>query len=562
MEQHPTRTARAAGRPAVALLVALALLLSGCGWFAGDGEPKAESLSPAPVETEPTSAPVEFVGASDELEVGEAQAPVDPGSGLYFVSQLYPVSGPALDQPVLARMVLDNAVPEGTPLAVAAREDDGPWTFLEARLDTDRRHVEFIASELATFGVLAVDEGSVRSAWTQALDAALERDAARPDDVASPTCENTAAAREDGVFQARGWKRKTVAWCFDLLGDQRLLRVTNQRGVPVRVTAPGAEDNGLTGELGRSDLPWSVWLETLGDGAPTPDAGTAPATSNLTGSDTFVPPGRTLTVDVDLEPGETLVVTAADDARGRAVQLLHSLARASSDQVRRFGLGKPDPAEVFTTWVGQRPCRRALDATGDGLAAALVESCLGERSLRRAFDSVSLLLAPVLPQRQTRGEVADRLTALTQAAGRVEQRIQVLRDEPDFSALVGRFRSEGRTLEIDADGLVTESVSVDGAPVIALSYQLGEATTEGARTQAGATLRSVEVSDRRQVSGAVPQVGGTGTLVLAQGVVTSAFLQSSYCSAAARDRCAAQTSRSTDSETPGAGRGGQQGNRP
>jgi hypothetical protein len=544
MPQHRTPRVRPVGdpvaspvgRPAVALRAALALLLSGCGWFSGEAEPRAASPTPAPVVTEPTSSPVEVVGGPEDVEVGEPQAPVDPGSGSYFVSQLYPVSGPALEQPVLVRVQLDNAVPQETPLVVASRQDDGPWSFLEARLDTDRRHVEFITSDLATFGVLAVDSGSVRSAWTQALDAALERDAARPGGVEAPTCESTTRARQDGVFRARGWQRETVGWCFDILGDQRLLRVTNLRGVPVRVTAPGAEDNGLTGEQARARLPWPAWLEALGDG--TPSGGpAAPPEAALAGTDTFVPPGRTLSVDVDLEPGETLVLTAADDERGRAVQLLHSLARASSDQVRRFGVAQPDPAQVFTSWVEQRSCRRALDATGDDLAGALVRGCLGERSLRRAFDSAGLLLLPVLRQGQTGSDVAERLTTLTRAAGTVEQRIQVLRDEPDFSELVGRYRSEGRTLRIDRDGLVTESVSLDGAPVIALTYQLGEPTTEGGRSEASATLRTVDVSSRRQLSGAVPQVGGTGTLVLEQGVVTSPYLQGGYCSPAAQGAC-------------------------
>ena len=67
----------------------------------------------------------------------------------------------------------------------------------------------------------------------------------------------------------------------------------------------------------------------------------ATATDSTAGTDstgTVVAPGQTLEVDADLEPGSSLLVTATDDARSRAVQVLHGLTTGLATQVGEVGL--------------------------------------------------------------------------------------------------------------------------------------------------------------------------------------------------------------------------------
>ncbi len=519
MSQHRHPTSRLA-----ALLVVLAMLVSGCGWFSGDDAPVAEA-TPAPVEQPDPD--VEVIGAED-VEVGEPVAPDAVGQGVYFVSSLYDLTGPELAQPVLVRMLLDSSVPEGTPLAVAAREDDGaPWRFVEGRLDTDRRHVEFIVSELGTFGVLAVDAGSIGDTLRRTATQVLARDAADQEGVVDPTCPQTSAARADG-YSARSWKRDTVSWCLGRLGDERVLQVTNARAVPVRVSAPGAVDRGQTGQTLRDGLPWTAWLDAV-------EAAGGEADGEDT--DALLAPGRTLSVDADLEPGTTLLVTAADDPRSRSVQLLNAAIRAIDAQVDAFGVvedgARPRPARLLETWLQQPGCSRVLG----GSTRALVRGCLGERALTRAYGSVALLLAPVVGNDTMPALLRDRALALQSGAEQVEQRIQVARAKPDFGPMVGSFAGTGRTLTVTADGVVTETYSREGTRVVTLTYQLSDPDELGSR--ATATLTAVQVLARKQLPVAEPRLGQTGTFTLTRGVATSPFLRTDYCNAerAAQGRC-------------------------
>ncbi len=519
MAQHPARSPRRPlprRRALSAALLALALLLSGCSWFSGDDEAPVTEATPAPVEQPDPD--VEVIGA-DDVEVGDPVSADPPGQGIYFVSSLYDLSGPDLDQPVLVRMVLDSGLPEGTPVAVATRADeDAPWDFLEGRLDDDRRHVEFIVSTLGTFGVLAVDSSSIAGRVTDQVTSALEADAEKPEGAVAPTCASTQAAREAG-YTARSWKRSSAGWCLDLLGEEPVLRVTNLRGVPVRVTAPGGLDRGETGESLRAAVPWEAWIEAVGASAEA-----VPGDS----TDALLAPGRTLSIDATLDPGSQLMTTVADDERSRTVQVLHASAQALSAQVRAFGVREgavPPAGRVLERWLDTRSCTQVL---GQG-ARALARGCLGERALTRAYGSVALLLGPATADPAVTRVLREQLAALGSDAAQVEQRIEVSREEPDFGPLVGRFAGTDRVLSVAADGTVTESFGRDGKPVISMTYRLSEPRADG--TRATATLTSVTVRDRKQLNGAVPRVGQTGTLVIKRGVVTPPFLRTTYCDA-------------------------------
>lgn len=540
------RTHRGSARAGrAALLPALALLLaaSGCSWF-GDDEAPASKASPAPVEQ--VSAAVEVIGA--DVEVGDAIPAPATGRGLEFVSDLHELSGARLVEPALVRVELDGALPDGTPVAVATRDgEEGAWRFAAGRLDADGTHAEFILSELGTVGVLALDADAISGRLADQVDAALEQDAASPDGVEAATCEDSAGATQDG-YRAQSWNRRTLDWCLDLDGDARVLRVTNQRGVPVRVSAPGAAGRGTTGEPARRGVAWDAWTAAVASGLATGAGGT----------DAVLAPGQSLELDADLEPGSSLLLTASDETRNRAVQLLHATTDGLAEQVAGFGLAPrrdvPGARRVLTRLLEVPACAGALD----GSLGTLVRRCLSTSALEQALGPQGALAAQALTPRRTTAMLRARLAPLRKAAAKVEQRVEITRDTPQFGPLVGRFTGTARSLVVTADGLATETFGTADGPVLTVGYQLGDPDVGGRSATATATVTSVQVLDRAAAKGlVVPRVGQSGVLSIAPaGVIASPFLGRTYCTDAARARCtdpAAPTPRkTTKGRTPAA----------
>ncbi|WP_156384398.1 hypothetical protein [Marmoricola sp. Leaf446] len=498
-----------------------ALVLGGCG--ATDAEPQAAELPAAAPSTTPAAEEeqaVEIVGAPDPeaFSVGDPQSAPEPGGGLYPVSDVHRIShdGP-LAAPTLVRVALDNAVPRGTPVVVVSRAaPDQPWTYLEGDLDAGRRHVELIVSQVGDIGVLAMDRRAVLDAVREDL---ADVPALPAPETATASCVGSKAAREDG-YGARSWKRSTLAWCFGDVGEGRTLRLTNTRSVPVRVSVPGVEAPATTGST-TEGTPWDAWSAAVGGGG---GAG-----------GTWLAPGRTASYDVELDPGSTLLATATDDARGRSVQALRSLATTLSARLRAFGVeGAPTARKLFADLLGERSCTRALGKD----AVALLEGCAGEGALGTLVPASGVLLAPVLDAPVLRGALTEELGRLAERAAGVEQRIEVSRDEPTFEGLVGAYRGPRRSLVVGETGLVTERLAGPKGPVIDLTYQLADATGTGAKRGATATLTAVEVTDRTMISGTLPVVGMTGRFALDAGVVTPPFLGTTYCTAEAAKRCA------------------------
>ncbi|WP_157682786.1 hypothetical protein [Nocardioides scoriae] len=511
---RPARSACALGAGVLLALSALA----GCG---GGGTPQAAaeprvSTSPSPTVT--PDEPVEVIGPEDpaSVTVGDPEPGIAPGDGLYYVSQVYPIEHEGeLAQPALVRVVLDNAVPARTPVVAAARDgEDGPWRFVSGRLDTDRRHVEFITRELGSFGILAMDRASAAEQLADAFTEAADRPANPEDAVTKPECTTAAAARQDG-YEARSWKRRTVFWCLGQLGDSRVLSVTNRRDVPVRVSAPGAGSLGVTGNATGDGTPWTAWTAAVGEG-----------------TGTLLLPGRTARFDADLDPGASLLLTARDDQAGRSVQVLRAATTAIATQLDAFGVASPRADRLFASVLAQRSCTRALGKD----AEALVAGCLAEDALVDLLDTPGLVVAPLVEAPATRALLDSELTRLRDAAPKVEQRVQVSRSEPPFDALVGRYTGPTRVLTITEDGLATERLSSPAGPVIDLTYRLANPTRDGRTWTATSTLTAVKVLDRKLVSGALPRVGAPGMLTLAGGIVTPPYLATTYCTADAAEQ--------------------------
>jgi hypothetical protein len=118
------------------------------------------------------------------------------------------------------------------------------------------------------------------------------------------------------------------------------------------------------------------------------------------------------------------------------------------------------------------------------------------------------------------------------------QNILVRRAAPNFSAFVGTFTGEARSMMVAKDGVVFESVSNvtdEGVKRVAdVTYQLSEPETEGGVSQAQAVITKVRVHDRKAFRDRAPRVGDTGTFRLEKGIVRSPFVGRNYCGAGAR----------------------------
>ena len=120
------------------------------------------------------------------------------------------------------------------------------------------------------------------------------------------------------------------------------------------------------------------------------------------------------------------------------------------------------------------------------------------------------------------------------------ENIIVRRAKPDFTAFVGSFNGTSRTMVVNGDGLVFESVSnarrrARPRPVADVTYQLSEPRVEKGVAHAQAIVTKVKIYDRKAFKGRIPRVGDTGTFRLEKGVVRSPFIGRLYCDGKAQE---------------------------
>ena len=505
-------------------VLVLGLLLTACGGRNQDVAPSVNTLPTA--SATPKASPVTVTGLPDaaKLQVSDGESGTPPGGGLDFVSPVYTI-GPSGPLPTAAKVSieLDHALPRNTDLVVATREAlTDSWTWLPATLSADQKHAEFETLHLSQFGALSVDTPELISSFKQQVQAGLVSgiNKAAP----KPTCTTPKLARLDGyTVTVVSPPRTTLAWCFGLEKDKRVLKVVNRRLVPVQVSHG---DAAATATISKVAGVWTTWLGILAPGS----------------KDTFLAPGGSATYDAELEPKTKLDVTAETDAKAQSVRALYAAVRAVAAQMQTYGVATPDPAQTFQGLVARPQC---ADALGQG-SDALLAGCLSQRKMTQTFGNNALLLAPLVKSRSMRIFLANRFKFLATQDQQVDtQQITVARAAPDFAALVGTFKGHTRTLRISKDGLVTETqFSGCCTRVITLTYQLSEPRTTGKGAQAVTTAQALltkVVYDKSAMTSKPPKVGSKGTITIKDGIVTTPFVTTTYCdrTAAKKGKCGA-----------------------
>jgi len=500
--RHPSRH-----RVLVALLVAVFVLVAGCG--GGDPLPKAQPPTIAPTPTDPGVA-VDGLDPED-LDVTDDTG-ISPGANLSFVSPVYSVTTATQPTaPTKVQLTLDTVIPRTSSVFVVTRASAStPWTYLPARLMTDQKHVEFSTSHFSQFAVVLMDVESALATFR--ADVGSRLGAGVDPKVEKPECDQTDEAKEDGYSVAFTRKKKTLFWCFGLEGDKRVLKVVNRRVLPIQVSHADAP------EIDAATPPkrWVAWAGLLGTKA------------------TFLAPGRTVTYDVDLEPLQRVLVGSAVDSRAQALRAFQATAGALVAAVTNLG-GKGNTLKTVASLVARPQCSKVLGQGSDKMLAG----CFSRRKLVATFGSEGLLLARLTGDRSTATLLRQQFKAIALEVQKDGvQNILVRRAKPDFAALVGSFSAEGRTMVINADGLVLESVTNvtdEGIKKMAdLTYQLSEPRTEDGVTRAQAVVTKAKIYDRKAFRLRVPRVGDEATVKVEKGVIRSPYVKRNYCGAGAK----------------------------
>jgi len=504
--RHPTR------HPVlVALLVtAFALVTAGCGGTTELPKAKPPSSSPTPVDP---SVVIEGVEPED-MVVTDATG-TSPGVNLSFASPIYTVeTASPLTGPTQVQLLLDNALPRTVPIFVASRPAAGkPWTYQPGELMSDQRHVQFTTTHLSDFAVLVMDQEGALQSFQQDLRSRLDFSVNRK--VKKPECEEPVEARKDGytVISTKG--RKTVYWCFGLENDKRVLRVVNRRVLPIQVAHP---DVPVVPPAVATPKAWAPWAGVLGDEA------------------TFLPPGRTVTYDVDLEPTKNVLISAATDSTAQSMRALQAAVGALVLRLNGFGVRNAKTVPTVDSLIDRPQCAKALGKGADKLLAG----CLSRSKMVATFGTAGLLLSRLTSDPTTKPFLRQQFKAIASDVQKNgDQNILVRRAKPNFTAFVGSYIGKGRSMSVNAEGLVFETVTnvaKDGTitRVADVTYQLSEPRVEDGVKRADAVITKVKIHDRKAFRDGVPRVGNTGVFRVEKGIVRSPFVKRLYCGSGAK----------------------------
>ena len=501
--RHPTR------HPVLVVLLVTAFLLvtAGCGQSDVSKLPKAQAPSSTPTPVEPSVA-IDGIDAED-LDVSDMTGSA-PGVNLSFASPIYTVtSSTELTGPTRVELLLDNALPRSVPVFVVSRPESGdPWAFQRGALMSDQRHVEFRTTHLSDFAVVVMDlEGALQSFRDDILarlDSSVNRN------VKKPECEETEEARKDGYSVVATKGRKTAYWCLGMDGDKRVLKVVNRRVVPIQLAHADAPEVAPAVQPAKA---WAPWAGSVADEA------------------TFLTPGKTVTYDVDLEPTQRALVTATSDSTAQSLLALQATTAALASRQNGFGGKRVKSVDIVARLVARPSCAKALGQGSDKLLAG----CFSRQKVNAIFGSTGLLLSQLTTAPVTKAFLRQQFKAVALDAQKsVKQNILVRRAKPDFSKFVGMFTGEARSMVVNAEGLVFESVNnVDKKGTITrvadVTYQLSEPRVENGVARAQAVVTKVKIYDRKAFKDRIPRVGDTAVFRIEKGQVRSPFVKRLYC---------------------------------
>ena len=506
--RHPTR------HPVlIALLVVVfALVTAGCGESDVSKLPKAEppTTSPTPVDPQVVIDGVD----SQDLQVSSMTGSA-PGVNLSFASPIYTVmSSTELTGATRVQLLLDNALPRSVPVFVVSRPESGdPWTYQRGSLMSDQRHVEFTTTHLSDFAVVVMDlEGalqSFRDDIKSRLDFRIDKK------IKKPECDEAVEARKDGYAVTATKGRKTAYWCFGMDGDTRVLKVVNRRVLPIQVAHADAP------EVPPGVQPSKAWLPWAGVSAD---------------QATFLTPGKTVTYDVDLEPTKRALITAASDSTAQSMQALYATTAALVARQNGFGGKRFKTVDTVAALVARPQCAKALGQGSDKMLAA----CFSRKKVMATFGSTGLLLSQLTTAPTTKAYLRQQFKAVALYVQKnVGQNILVRRAKPDFSKFTGAFNGEARSMVVNAQGVVFESVNnlaKDGTltRVADLTYQLSEPRVEDGVARAQAVITRAKIYDRKAFRDRIPRAGDTGTFRIEKGQVRSPFVKRVYCGQGAK----------------------------
>ncbi len=386
-----------------------------------------------------------------------------------------------------------------------------PWTYLPARLMVDQKHVEFTTSHLSQFAVLLMDVDGALQTFRDDVRARLG--AGVDPKVKKPECDQTPEAKKDGYSVGFSRGKTTLFWCFGLDGDKRVLKVVNRRVLPIQVS------HGDVPEIDPKAAPkaWAPWANVLGLDA------------------TFLAPGRTATYDVDLEPLQRVLIGAAVDSKAQSLRAFQATVGALVAARNGFGGTGSTILDTMSALAARPQCAKVIGQGSDKMLAG----CFSRRKMTLTFGNQGVLVSRLTTASSTASFLRKQFAAIAADVQKNGvQNIVVRRAKPNFAALVGSFKAEGRSMSINADGLVFESVNNvtdEGTERVAdLTYQLSEPETVDGVTRAQAVITKTKIYDRKAFRDRVPKVGDQATVRVEKGVIRSPYVKRDYCGKGAK----------------------------
>jgi hypothetical protein len=250
-----------------------------------------------------------------------------------------------------------------------AETSHGPWSYLPARLSTDRRTAIFTTVHHSIFTVIGEDVTSLLGFFkTQFLDGLSSGATAS---AAQPACTSEPTARSGYTVQSS--TGRTAYWCFGTdSSGQRILRVVNNRLYPLEIQHPGL---------------------TVAE-RPAIDYGSLASLSHLlSGHLSILAPGAQIGYRVILAPGQLAGARTAADGFGQSLFALQTGINALLAILTRFGAGGASKdVTAMNNALGNAAC---ADAMVGGNPGSILASCLSPKDMLEDFGTAGLLLAPL-----------------------------------------------------------------------------------------------------------------------------------------------------------------------
>ncbi len=277
-------------------------------------------------------------------------------------------SGP-LANPITVTVPINTTVSSDQAVVVATAETpQGPWDFLAGSIGRDRRSVSFTTSHFSLFGIRGVDVRAqfeaFRKDFLDPLSGSFLAEAQKP------RCASEREARGDG-YSITSTPSSTLYWCFGMSGDNRILRVVNNRRYPLEVTHPGLP------MIAGGDI--HLDLRQL--------------SRSISGNMSIIGPREAATFRVSLAPDTRSIVSTQFDGFGQSLYALQVGVQALVNILTRFGQGsKLKSAQITSDLLQANSCTEALRRG----PAAVLGGCFNPHELWRALGVKALLVMALM----------------------------------------------------------------------------------------------------------------------------------------------------------------------